>query len=160
MKKFPLTKFQRCMEALTWILTVLAFVGTAVRWNSLPKVMAIHYNTYGVADDWGGRWTVWILPVVLVVFCGLVSACERLPLRAINLPFKPNMERELFLTRAIRDTLCVVNLECALLFAVLQVEILIGRNLSVWFIWGMAGVIIATTVFGLWRTWKCNKGTL
>lgn len=160
MKKFPLTKFQRCMEGLTWILAALTFLGTAVRWNSLPKVMAIHYNAYGVADDWGGRWTAWILPVLLVICCGLVSACERLQLRGINLPFKPNMERELFLIRAIRDMLCVMNLECALLFSVLQAEMLMGKNLPIWFLWGMVGILTATLVFGFWRAWKCNQGTL
>lgn len=160
MKQFPLTKFQKIMEMFTWLLAAVSLIATAVCWGSMPKVMPIHYNTYGVADDWGGRWTAWILPVLLLICCGIVSVCVRLGLRHINLPFRVNMERELFVLRAVRDVLCVMNLECALLFAVLQAEMLVGKNLSLWFLWGTVGVIFATLVFGLWRAWKCNQGTL
>ncbi len=158
--KFPLTRFQRWMEGAAWLLVATTVIFTASRWSALPKVMAIHYDAYGVADDWGGRWIIWILPVLLVVCCGLVSACTRLNLSALSLPFKPNMERELFILRAIRDMLCVMNLECAMLFSVLQMEMLTEQNLTLWFLWGMAGVLVATLVFGCWRAWKCNQGTL
>jgi hypothetical protein len=78
----------------------------------------------------------------------------------MNLPFRLIFEREFFVLRALRDMLCVINLECAVLFSVLQREMLIGENLSMWLIWGMGGAICATAGFGVWRAWKCNQGTL
>ncbi len=158
--KFPLTRFQRWIERAAWLLAAATVLFTAFRWNTLPKVMAIHYDIYGVADDWGSRWIIWILPVLLAVCCGLVSCCTRLNLSALSLPFQPNMERELFILRAIRDMLCVVNLECAVLFSVLQTEMLAEKHLTLWFLWVMAGITVATVVFGCWRAWKCNQGTL
>jgi hypothetical protein len=158
--KIPLTKFQKGMELLAWLLTALTLLITAFHWQKLPSVMAIHYNTYGIADDWGGRWTVWMLPVFLVVLCGVISFSTRLPIQSMNLPFRLIFEREFFVLRALRDMLCVINLECAVLFSVLQREMLIGENLSMWLIWGMGGAICATAGFGVWRAWKCNQGTL
>lgn len=158
--RFPLTRFQKVLECITWLLAAVTFIATLVCWGSLPRVMPIHYDAYGVADDWGGRWTVWILPVLLVICCGIVSFCERLELKHINLPFRVNMERELYILRAVRDALCMVNLECALLFGVLQAEMLLGYNLSTPFLWCMVGVILATLLFGIWRAWKCNEGSL
>ncbi|GEM_PF-2476502 len=160
MNRFPLTKFQKLMELLTWLLAAATFIGTIFRWRTLPEVMAIHYDEYGVANDWGGRWTVFILPVLLVVCCGIVSFCERLELRQMNLPFRANMEREWYVLRAIRDALCVLNLEIALLFAVLQVFTLTALNQPVWFLWCMLGISATTLVFGVWRAWNCNQGTL
>jgi uncharacterized membrane protein len=160
MNHFPLTKFQKGMEILTWLLAAVTFGLTIVRWRSLPEVMAIHYNAFGVADDWGGRWTVFILPVMLAVCCGVVSFCERLGLKYVNLPFRVNMEREWYVLRATRDTLGLLNLEIALTFAVVQWHSLAGQNLPVWFTWTMVGVMLASTVFGLWRAWNCNQGTL
>lgn len=160
MNKFPLTKFQKILELLTWLLAAATFVGTALLWRTLPDIMAIHYNASGVADDWGERWTAFLLPVLLVVCCGVVSFCARLGLRHINLPFRVNMEREWYVLRSVRDSLCLMNLEVALLFAVLQVFNLSGWNLPVWFVWTMAGVLLTTGVFGVWRSWNCNQGTL
>lgn len=158
--KFPLTKPQKAMEFLTWGLAVVTLVMTMLRWRRLPAVIATHYDAYGVANDWGGRWTAFLLPVTLVLCCGLISLCERLPLKAVNLPFKPNPEREWYVLRAVRDVLCLTNLEIALLFAVMQMQILNSQQLAVGFVWCMTGVLLATTAFGIWRAWKCNQGTL
>ncbi len=148
------------METLTWALAVIVLLYTVFRWRTLPRVLPIHYDMYGVADDWGGRWTVFLVPVVLALCCGIVSVCERLGLKHINLPFRVNMERELYVLRAVRDVLSTLNLELAVLFAVLQFCTINGYNLPTWFIWFMTGGILATSGFGVWRSWKCNQGTL
>jgi hypothetical protein len=160
MNRFPLTKFQKITETLTWLLAGVCFLWTLLRWRTLPEIMAIHFNALGAADDWGERWTALLLPAVLVVCCGIVSFCIRLGLRYINLPFRVNMEREWYVLRAVRDALCLLNLEAALLMSVLQACTLIGRNQPVWFEWYMVGVMASTLVFGIWRSWNCNQGTL
>ena len=160
MNRFPLTKFQKGMEAAAWVISADTLRRTLLSWGALPETVAIHFNAMGVADDWGGRWTALLLPVLLVVCCGIVSFCTRLGLRYINLPFRVNAEREWYVLRAVRDTLVLLNLEIAVTFAVMQLHILSGRNLPVWFTWSMGGVLLASTVFGLWRSWTCNQGTL
>ena len=160
MNRFPLTKFQKGMEAAAWVVSAVTLWRTLLRWRALPETVAIHYNALGVADDWGERWTVFLLPAVMVVCCGIVSFCARLGLKYINLPFRVNMEREWYVLRAVRDTLMLLNLELAVTMSVMQLHILFGQNLPVWFTWTMLGVLLATTVFGLWRSWTCNQGTL
>lgn len=160
MNRFPLTSFQKRLEQLSWLLTALIVGWTLLRWQTLPEIVAIHYNAFGAADDWGGRWTVFLLPVILAALCGVVSFCQRLGLKYINLPFQVNMEREWYVLRAVRDTLSLLNVESAITFAVLQTHILIGKNLPLWFTWVMMGVLLSTVVFGLWRAWTCNQGTL
>lgn len=160
MKQFPLTKFQKLTETATWGLALLTAVVTVVVFPRLPRLVATHFDAYGIANDWGGRWTVLLIPVLLAVCCGLVSLCARLPLRWVNLPFQVNLEREWFVLRGVRDMLCVLNAEVSLLFAVIQLFVLLQRNLPMGFVWGMVGFICATLLFGLWRCWKCNQGTL
>lgn len=160
MNRFPLTKFQKTLELLTWLLAAATFGATLLLWRTLPDVMAIHYNASGAADDWGERWTAFLLPVLLMVLCGIVSFCQRLGLKYINLPFRVNMEREWYVLRAVRDCLSLLNLEIALTLAVVHAHTLMGQNLPVWFTWVMLGVLLSTVTFGLWRSWNCNQGTL
>jgi uncharacterized membrane protein len=160
MDRFPLTKAQKAMEIITWLVAVAALVWTLVCWGRLPDVVAIHYNALGAADDWGGRWTVFLWPVLLLALCGSISFCMRLGLKHVNLPFRVNMEREWYVLRAVRDMLGLVNLEIAVTFAVMQWCTLAGTNLPVWFTWVMMGVLLSTGAFGLWRAWNCNQGTM
>ena len=78
MNRFPLTKFQKGMEAAAWVISADTLRRTLLSWGALPETVAIHFNAVGVADDWGGRWTALLLPVLLVVCCGIVSFCTRL----------------------------------------------------------------------------------
>ena len=36
-------------------------------WNGLPDMIPTHYNGAGEIDGYGGRWTIWISPVFMVL---------------------------------------------------------------------------------------------
>ena len=69
-------------RALQWVI-VLAALGTTawllVRYPSLPDTVASHFDASGQADDWGPRWSVLVLAVVMLLLSLGVAAPSTRP---------------------------------------------------------------------------------
>ena len=74
MKNF---NYQR--EIIFWLLLVIPFLVIAYVWDSLPQTIPVHFNIHGAADRWGGKWSIFMLPVIsigtylLMVFLPLID---------------------------------------------------------------------------------------
>lgn len=59
--KLPLTSLEIALEALTLIPLVMNFALLAFYWNTLPKVVATHFDLAGKANGWSAKETLlWI----------------------------------------------------------------------------------------------------
>lgn len=120
-----LTRAQTVFCVLTWVIVVVTILLTALAWNGLPEQVPTHYNFAGQADAWGGKGTVWFVPVVMVIACGVVEVCARLRPDHINIPVKirPEHRQESY---CVMRTMCfVLNVQVALTFLLIQLATLL-----------------------------------
>lgn len=126
------------------LLDSLAIVGLLLSWwvaaSSYPRLPAsvpLHFNLQGEADNWGGRWTIFLLPAInTVIIVGeywlfkYMLATGRMP-AGMELPIH------------------VLWLELSVLFAFLtwrisQVAFGRARGLGLWFLPALLLVVLAT----------------
>ncbi|MDR1273079.1 MAG: DUF1648 domain-containing protein [Odoribacteraceae bacterium] len=72
------------------ILALLALLGAFYPLLFLNKLgegvlLPVHYNTSGQVDGWGGKWFLWLLPLIATVFYAGLSLLGRYP-RILNYP--------------------------------------------------------------------------
>lgn len=73
----------------TTFFLLAAFLVTAVYYGSLPKIIPIHFNAQGVADGFGNKSTLWLIPALALLMClGLYQLNRSLP------KMKPNIEKK------------------------------------------------------------------
>lgn len=56
---------------LSLALVALSFVASAVSYAFLPERIPIHWNFRGEIDGWGSRWTVFLMPAVMLLLIGV-----------------------------------------------------------------------------------------
>ena len=61
------------------VILVYCWLNLILSWNGIPESIPGHYNAAGVADRWGSRMELWILPAVTTVFYIGISIVERFP---------------------------------------------------------------------------------
>lgn len=57
-------KTKTSFELILFVTLLLPFVYIATIWNQLPEIIPTHFNLEGKADDWGSRWTIFLMPVI------------------------------------------------------------------------------------------------
>lgn len=124
--KLKLTRLQIGFCVLTWVIVAVTLLLTALSWNHLPEQVPTHYNFAGQADAWGGKGTVWFVPVVMVIACGVVEVCARLRPDHINIPVKVRPGHVVESYRMMRTMCFVLNAQMALTFFLIQLATLLG----------------------------------
>jgi hypothetical protein len=64
--RLPIEIVAACLAILPALLLLRA-------WSSLPDEVPAHFGFSGRPDRWGGRWQVWVIPVVALVIYGAFS---------------------------------------------------------------------------------------
>ncbi len=74
------------------IALLTAFVVLGLYYGSLPKIIPIHFNAQGLADGFGNKSTLWVVPVLALLIClGLIQLNRKLP------KMKPNIHKKEYL---------------------------------------------------------------
>jgi uncharacterized membrane protein len=91
-ENLPKIKLKR--KTLDWIIEVVSFsflivlIALPLIWyNKLPESIPVHFNGAGVPDGYGGRATLWILPVTGLFMWLLLTVLEAFP-QVYNFPVK------------------------------------------------------------------------
>lgn len=58
------------IDVLSFLAVVGMFVLTWVHYPYLPERVPIHFGFTGRPDNWGPRWSIWLLPLVGLVLSG------------------------------------------------------------------------------------------
>ncbi|MEP7233817.1 MAG: DUF1648 domain-containing protein [Ignavibacteriota bacterium] len=67
-----LTSVDKAIESLGWALLLMLWVFTLLTYSSLPETIPTHFNIAGKADNYGGKITIIIMPIIgTVIFIGL-----------------------------------------------------------------------------------------
>lgn len=95
-------------------------------WEVLPDLIPIHFGFSGLADAWGDKVTIWIMPAVAAIIFAVLTAVSRYP-HTFNYPVRitdQNARRQYLLGR---DFLVWLKAEICWLFAfVVRLQILVA----------------------------------
>jgi len=92
--KIEMTLTDKFLEVIGWSAAVLLWAMTAVYFTHLPENIPSHFNFAGKADDYGGRFTVFLLPVIGTVLFVLLTVLNKYP-HIFNYPVKITPENAL-----------------------------------------------------------------
>lgn len=77
--KIRLTLFDKILEAIVCGILVLMWILVIVSWVGLPDVIPVHYNEKGIADGFGDKMMIFLLPLVATVISVLLMVSCRFP---------------------------------------------------------------------------------
>jgi uncharacterized membrane protein len=91
------------VELLAAIAILLAVLLIVQFWAVLPDRIPIHFGYRGLADAWGDKVTIWILPAVAAIIFAVLTAVSRYP-HTFNYPVpitSENARRQYLLGRGL-----------------------------------------------------------
>ena len=68
----------RLLNSITFLALVYTWWRAIQVYPELPPRIPIHFNLMGKADGWGGRWTIYLLPLIGTVIAGFWFTIFRL----------------------------------------------------------------------------------
>ncbi len=100
-----LTETQRQIAWLAAAAIAVPFMFIALNWSAIPDQVPIHFNGAGEADDWGGKGSIFALPVILGATAGsMILVAGTVSGKGMNIPFtvtRENAEAHYELTRTL-----------------------------------------------------------
>lgn len=82
----PKTNTEKWHDLLSILILLFSIVYLALKWSDLPATIAIHYNGSGVADGWGGKGTMIMFPILLLLFYVGFTLLRKVPPHHFNYP--------------------------------------------------------------------------
>jgi uncharacterized membrane protein len=128
-------------EAVSLLLLAGIAVYLAIRWDSIPDIIPCHFNAMGVADGWGAKKRLLILPILAGLLYFLLTGVSAMTsmmarMKAGNMPEA--------LPPYLKSMLKVQKIEVMLLFFYLTYCMAENRNLSGAFLPVIIAVIVGT----------------
>jgi uncharacterized membrane protein len=104
-RKLELTTADKIFEIVGWLLVVEIWILILTNYSNLPETIPTHYNGIGKADGFGGKSTIFTLPLIAtILFIGL-TVLNRFP-HVFNYPINITEDNALkqytYATRLIR----------------------------------------------------------
>lgn len=132
----PKTAIEKGLNILSVVLLGFMFLQVIFYWSELPEQIPIHFNAIGEVDDWGGKGTLFLLPIIgtIVIYLPLFFL-SRYP-HVYNYPVKLTQENASKLYLIARRMLVMMNFEIILFFAVTE--------------WEMIRIALGKDGFGIW----------
>ncbi|MBT8253336.1 MAG: DUF1648 domain-containing protein, partial [Bacteroidia bacterium] len=116
--KVPYEQLDIFVELLNITLLLLIWGYTLTHYFDLPETIPVHFNAEGVADDYGNKAVIWILPAIATFLYFTMFLLNRFPHihnYMVNITEENALKNYRLSTRVLR----YVNLYCLLLFALL-----------------------------------------
>ncbi len=127
------TKYHKIVKLLCIGVQIGTILYLLYIWNGLPDMIPTHYNGAGEIDGYGGRWTIWISPVFMVLMYQFLSLIERHPRwwnTAVTIT-KENCER---VYGTLKNIIVSFKFVITVIFAYMSIWTTTGLNLGKWFL--------------------------
>lgn len=159
--KVPFEPIDIIIDLISVTLLILITAYTFLEYNNLPQTIPTHFNGEGIADGFGDKSSIWLLPIIgVVMYCGLfiLNKYPHLHNYMVNITEENALKNYRFSTRIVRG----VNFFIILLFAYIQYMIFAGAKgehitLGSWFLPLVIGLSILLPAFLLIYQYKMNK---
>lgn len=154
----PVTLLEHTLDILAISIPLAGLALAAARYPELPEQIPTHFNGKGVADGYGARWTLFLLPLISLVMSVGLFFLARFP-HQFNYLTTITEENASFEYKKARIMVRLLNMECAFLFFTGVLSILQSGSgearLSPWFWVAFAAVLI--TPMAILAGWQNKK---
>ena len=123
----PLTPLDMAIEMIAITILLLMWAHVIMEYNSLPEIVASHFNAKGEADGYSNKRFIWFLPALAcVIYIGLfiLNRYPHLHNYMVNITKENALKHYKFSTRLLR----IVNVLCCILFAYINYQIIEGAK--------------------------------
>ena len=151
----------RIVDLMSLALLSLIMVYTAINYGDLAETIPTHFNGKGVADGYGDKMYVWLLPAIGIITFVLLFVLNKYPHihnYMVNITEENALKNYRLSTRIVRFT----NLFVAILFAYIQYMMVEqGKGNAIgfgsWFTPVIIGISIILPIFIIVYQQKINK---
>jgi uncharacterized membrane protein len=159
--KLELTKADKTVEIIGWILIVAIWILIFTNYSDLPETIPTHYNGAGQADGFGGKTAILTLPLIsTILFIGL-TVLNKFP-QEFNYPTDITQDNALKqytnATRMIR----YLKLIIVFIFGLIALKTIQNENgkadgLGVWFLPLTMGLLFITQIYFVIKSFKIKQ---
>lgn len=150
--KLQLTILDKFLETISWVFLVFLWFITIWNYSALPKVIPIHFDYKGVADQFGGKENILGIPIVASVLYVLLTILSKYP-HLHNYATKVTLENTE--KNYIRSTrlLRIIKLVILIIFSMIVIQTveiskINGTAISVWLLpFSLALIFIPIIIF-------------
>lgn len=158
--KIQLSVLDWLIEILSWIFMSVIWIVTIFCYSKLPDIIAVHYDSAGKADGFGGKENIFTLPILAAILFAGLTILNKYP-RIFNYPVKITSENAL---KRFKDATRLVRYLKFIAAAVFAYFILkttrytfditgITHELGIWF-YIAAGILILPLIYYSIRTFS------
>lgn len=159
--KVPYQSVDYVMELICIALLILMWAYAIVEYTNLPDIIPTHFNSAGIADDYGSKSTIFIMPVIgslTYILFFVLNLYPHIHNYSVNITSENALKNYRFSSRFLRT----VNVLICLLFAYITYHIVESATVSKtgigsFFLPVVIGVSVLLPVFGLYYQNKINR---
>ncbi|HEY2422385.1 MAG TPA: DUF1648 domain-containing protein [Neobacillus sp.] len=153
----PKTRLEKILDVLSICLLAITFFHLFLIWNNLPEKVPMHFNAAGNVDGWGGKISIWFLPILSLILFVMILILSKFP-QVFNFPVTITEENAPKLYLEARRMLVIVNFEIVLFFSIVSwqsVRNAFGvKGIGVWYLPLFIIILLGTIVVSLYRTFR------
>jgi uncharacterized membrane protein len=144
----PRTRMEIILEVISVLGLLIIGANIALMWPVLPDRVPTHFGASGIPDAWGGKTSLFLLPVITFFMYGLMTMTSRYP-QFFNYPWKITEQniRAQYLNSRQMITSLKAGIICLFTYSnwrTMQVALGKANGLGTVFL-----IIFLTTVFGI-----------
>lgn len=143
------SKMERLFETLSLGCILTAVIYIASVWSSLPSTIPTHFNAAGNPDGWGGKGSIWFLPVLSTFLFILFLFLSRVP-HLHNYPMEITEENAEKMYRSSKNLLAVTGFEVCFFLAIAVwgiVQTAFGKDGLGWWYVPLLLIVLFSTIF-------------
>ncbi|MGO4538866.1 DUF1648 domain-containing protein [Paenibacillus sp. 2TAB19] len=149
---------ERLHDWICFALILLSYVFLIFKWSDLPATIPIHYNARGVADGWGGRATLFILPTIALILYAGLTLLRRIP-HHFNYIVQITEQNAVAQYRLSLMLLSWIKLEIVVLFGYIQWSTIqnaagLSSGLGIWMLPVSLFILLGTILIAITRMRK------
>lgn len=155
--KIKLTLADKISELGGWIILSLLWVFLILNFNSIPDTIPVHYNITGKADSFGGKMTIFFMPILSTILFVGMTILNKYP-HIFNYPSKitiENAERQYTIaTKLIRYLKLIIVITFS--FIAFQIANEQQNGSGIWFIPVFIGLIYIPLIYAIIKLFKAK----
>lgn len=141
-EKVTFTKFQKFLEALVLLILLGSIIYIIISWSTIPDTLPSHYNAKGIANNWSGKGSLLIVPIISIILYAGLTTLTFFP-NVWNAPVEITEKNQDFVYTNLKTMLIVIKLILVSDFAYMTICSATQSSLSVLFT-----PIVLIAVFG------------
>lgn len=156
--KLKLTQTDKILEVISSIALIAFWLMAILSYSKLPDLIPIHYNGLGEVDNYAGKKSIFLLPIIGTLIFLILTFVVKYP-ETLNYPTKitvENAERQYAnSTRRIRFLKLLIILVFLLIdFKTIQTALGISEGLGIWFLPLILGLIFIPMGYYSYKSYK------